>query len=520
MEQDVTTLGDHVAIMHRRWRIVVACVILGALGGLGFSALQDPLYTAETTMLLQPEKTSASAVVMDPDEVATQARVIVSSPVAQRVIRELNLDETPNGLLRDVEVEVLEQTRTVAISATQPTARGAAEVANAFAEKYIEYRSETSSFAAEAVREELFNSIASIRSELGSIRDRLDNAELDDRERASLEAKESSLVASLADFRAELLINRSENENRTAGGQVLREAQPPRIAAQPRPFRAAGFGALLGLVVGVLLAYVRDRVDDAIREEDRLRRAVDGQPVLGRIPQDRSQEPRLVTLMEPNSPQSEAYRTLTTNIRFLLTRGGERPEGELVVICSADPGEGKTSVAANVAVTAARVGLKVILVDADFRNPGISDRFGIETPLGLSHVLADQAELDRVVFDARSLDIPGLGIIGGGAIPPNPAELLAGVRALKAWDELRRMADLVVVDTPPVLRVADPLEIVGKADLAILVAQYRISRVRQVETAVERVRQVGGAIGGVAYLGVPAKDTTYGYGTVYGAKPE
>jgi capsular exopolysaccharide synthesis family protein len=158
------------------------------------------------------------------------------------------------------------------------------------------------------------------------------------------------------------------------------------------------------------------------------------------------------------------------------------------------------------------VGLRVLLVDADLRDPDVANRFGLETPFGLSHVLADQEELEKVVFDAAELDVPGLSIIGAGTVPPNPAELLASVRARSLWRELRLMADLVIVDTAPVTSVADTLEIVGAADVTVLSARQLHSRAHQIEATVERIRQVGGSVAGVAWCAVPRKDAAYGYG--------
>ncbi|QZY29800.1 tyrosine-protein kinase domain-containing protein [Nocardioides coralli] len=511
MEQDVTTLGDHLAIMRRRWRLPVVFLVLGVAAGVGLSALQDPLYRAESTLLLEPDKVSTTAVVMDADEVATQARVVASAPVAQRVVERLDLDELPDELLGTVTADVIEQTRTVAITAERGTAAEAAAVANAFAEEFVAYRTDAATSAADDERNRLFAQLGRLRADLSLVQAELDNSRLGPVRRQRLEAQEQSLLTVEAEIRTQLAILQSDQPTGNVGGQLLRSAEEPATPAQPQPIRSGAFGGVLGLLLGILLAYVRDRFDDAIRDEQRLRTAV-GVPVLGRIPQTQGDGSRLVTIVAPTSPESEGYRSLTTNIRFLTARGGELTQGEMLVVSSADAGEGKTTVATNVAVTAARVGLAVILVDADLRNPRVAERFGIEVPLGLSHVLADQADIEDTLYDAAAIDAPGLRIMSAGAIPPNPAELLAGPRAAALWKELRDMADLVIIDTAPVLKVADTLEIVSEADLAVLVTRHRTSRVHKVTAVVERVRQVGGPVSGVAFCGVPQKDAPYGYG--------
>ncbi len=276
--------------------------------------------------------------------------------------------------------------------------------------------------------------------------------------------------------------------------------------------RSGALGGILGLILGTLLAYARDRFDDGIRDETRLKLAAGTVPVLGRIPEETGKgHTRLITLRAPTSSGSEAFRTLTSNIRFLSAVHSARPEGpgELLVVSSAVAGEGKTTVATNVAVTAARVGLRVLLVDADLRAPKVNERFGIETPVGLSHLLAGQAELDEAVMD---VGVENLQVLGAGAVPPNPAELLAGPHASNIWHQLRKEADLVVVDTAPILGVADTLELVREADTLLIVTRYRSSRVHQLSATLDRIRQVGASVDGVAWCAVPGKDATYGYG--------
>jgi capsular exopolysaccharide synthesis family protein len=513
MDTDVVSLRDHVQIVRRRWRIPALSTALGILAALGLSALQDPLYQAEAVVLLEPSQTSNTATVMDPDEVATQARVVASAQVADRVVQALDLDTEPDALLRSVSVEVLEQTRTVGITAQRPTAEEAAAVADAFAEGYLEFRAEAAAQTASSVRDALISQLGAVRGQLSLVREELANLGDRPRRRQILEAQEQGLVTREAELRTEISLTQVVDSATRGGGQVLREAGVPGTPVQPRPVRAAGFGALIGLVVGLLLAYVRDRFDDGIREEHQLQSAAGGRPVLGRIPQEVGDRSRLATLLAPSSPASEAYRTLTANIRFLGAAHEHRARGELLMVSSAVASEGKTTLAANVAVTAARVGLRVLLVDADLRHPDAVGRFGVSMPLGLSHVLAGQAGLDEVVYDADGLGVPGLSLMAAGVVPPNAAELLAGPRAAALWDELRSQADLVVVDTPPVLRVADTLEIAGRADLVILVARHGVSRAHEVGAAVERIRQVGGSVAGVAWCGIPDRQAAYGYGT-------
>ena len=511
MEHDVTSLRDHVEIMKRRWRLLAAGLVLGIAAGLGLSAMQSTLYTAEATLLLEPGRTPTSATVMDPDEVATQANVVASVAVADRVVEDLGLDESPQDLLDSVTVSVIDQTRTVAVAAARPTADEAADVANSFAEEYIAYRVEQAVAGAAAVRAALQNQVATVAAELSTVREELEQEPGESRT-ALLQAQEQSLVARQADLQTQVTLLGGSTEP-TPGGELLYPAEPPGRPSQPRPVSGAALGGLLGLVLGTLMAYARDRFDDGIRDEQRLKSTLGATPVLGRIPAEARVTTRPVSLVAPNSAASEAYRSLTTNVRFLSAghRPSRKEQGELLVVSSSVAGEGKTTLACNIAVTAARVGFRVLLVDADLRDPEVHDRFGIETPVGLSHVLAESGHLQEAVTDVP-LGFGSLRIIGAGAVPPNPAELLAGPRASRLWQQLRGAADLVVVDTAPLLGVADTLEIVREADLVLLAVRHRVSRVHQVESSMERIRQVGGNVSGVVWCALPVKEGVYGYG--------
>ena len=289
----------------------------------------------------------------------------------------------------------------------------------------------------------------------------------------------------------------------------------PKVAtdpAQPQPMRAAMLGGVIGLLLGAVLGYGRDRLDDRIRDESRLKSLIGDVPVLGRIPFDTRKQPaRPAALVEPRSAVSEAFRALNTNLRFLAaarSQGRTSEVGEILVVTSALTGEGKTTVAGNLAVTAARTGLRVLLVDADLRKPSISKLFGVETPRGLAHLLAGEKLKARV--DTAE---PNLRIIGAGTIPPNPAELLASPRAATMWQQLRQQADLVVVDTPPVLSVADALEITHHADWVLLTVRNRQSREHQLLGALERLHRVGSPITGVVWSSLTGDEQSYyGYG--------
>ena len=270
----------------------------------------------------------------------------------------------------------------------------------------------------------------------------------------------------------------------------------------------------MGLLLGVGLAFIRDHFDDGIRDEARLRDATSGRPVLGQIPHwsdDRTG--RLATIIDPASPVSEAYRALSTNVRFMLAAsrddGSSESPGRVLLVSSASPLEGKTSVSGNLAVAAARVGLQVVLVDADLRHPMLSRSFGLYDSPGLSDVLASGDSAEDYLID---VGVPNLRLLAGGSIPPNPAELLASTAAASALRKLHDDADLLIVDSAPVLRVADALELMTTADLVLLVARRGISHMRAIAATVERINQAGGRVSGSVLNDIDSRTSAYTYG--------
>ena len=514
-DTDVTRLSDHVAILRRQWRIALALLILGAAAGFGLSMRQETVYGAESRLLLEPTSTETTTGRMDPTEVSTLAQLVESARIADRVIDDLKLDDSPEDLLASVTVTAVEQTRVVTIEALRPTAQEAADVANSFATQYIAYQVDAAANVASQTVSRLSELRAAVDRELSEVRADLDAAD-DGTDTEELQAQVDSLLIRQAELNTEIALSSTAGVAQRIGGVLLRDATVPKTPAEPKPTRAAMLGGVIGLILGAVLGYARDRLDDRIRDETRLKTLLGEVPVLGRIPLDARRQPsRPVALVEPRSPVSEAFRALNTNLRFLAAARTQQRTGdlgEILVVTSALPAEGKTTVASNLAVTAARTGLRVLLVDADLRKPSISQLFGVEAPRGLSHLLAGQKL--KVRIDTAE---PNLRIVGAGTVPPNPAELLASPRAAAIWQQLRQQADLVVVDTPPVLNVADALEITHHADWVLLTVRSRQSREHQLLGALERLHRVGSPITGVVWSGLVGDEQTY-YG--YGEHPD
>ena len=203
----------------------------------------------------------------------------------------------------------------------------------------------------------------------------------------------------------------------------------------------------------------------------------------------------VVTHHDPMGAASEAFRVLRTNLQFM---GLDKPL-KSILVTSATPGEGKSTVSSNLAVAFAQTGAKVCLVDADLRRPMVAKLFGIDNWAGLTSALIGQAGIDGSL---RTTDVQGLTVLTSGPIPPNPSELLGSGRMSRLLEELEQRFDMVLVDTPPVLAVTDAAVLAPKAGGVLLVTRAGQVARQQVVRAKEALEAVKANVLGVVLDGV------------------
>ncbi|MCF2525902.1 polysaccharide biosynthesis tyrosine autokinase [Yinghuangia soli] len=289
---------------------------------------------------------------------------------------------------------------------------------------------------------------------------------------------------------------------------VTRSASPPAEPVSPRPYLNAALGLFAGLLAGICLAMVRHNLDTSVRTEDELKGAT-ALPVLGVIPFDkRAQADPLAVRPGALSGRAEAFRLVRTNLRFAQV---DRQQ-QVIVVTSALPGEGKTNTAVNLALSLAEAGQRVCLVDADLRNPCVAKTLGLVQSAGLTTLLIGHAERDDVL--QRGTD-DNLVVLTSGPIPPNPAEILASMRMRQILEDLGRDFDIVIVDSAPLLPVADTLGLAPIVDGAILVVRAGRTRADSVEAAIGALRGVSASILGTV-LSMAQLSGARGYGYGYG----
>lgn len=213
---------------------------------------------------------------------------------------------------------------------------------------------------------------------------------------------------------------------------------------------------------------------------------------------------KLVTLADPRSPVAEAYRSLRTNLEFSSL---DKPLRTMIVT-SAAPEEGKSTVLANLAVVMAQAGRQVILVDCDLRRPVLHELFGVSNHTGLTTALLDEAAAE---LPLRETSVPGLRLLPSGPLPPNPAELLDSRRMAELIQTLREQADIVLFDAPPVIAVADAAILASKVDGVLLVINAGVTKREHAQRAKAALERVNARLVGTVLNNVELDMSLYGY---------
>ncbi len=379
----------------------------------------------------------------------------------------------------------------ILVTAESGIAAEAAEIANAYADAYVKLRGEQ-------VAEEMTAAVTEIESRISGLEQQAASQADNPGARDALsqqQAEQRQQLDRLEVFRAA----------GTGAAEVVVPASVPENPISPNPGRAGVLAAIVGLVLAIGVALVLERFDDSVRSNDDLERTLDV-PVLGTIPVvggwASGSRPSVVSLATPRSPAAEAYRSLRTALQFA-------PEEMVSIIQVTSPvaGDGKTTVVANLGVGVAPAGQQVVLVGCDLRRPSLHELFGLTNDVGFTSVL-----LGKVPLTASLQEVPEqdrLYVLASGPLPPNPSELLASRRAREVLGSLRLEADIVIIDSPPVLAVSDAMVIAGLVDLTVLVCAAGRTSVTEATRALEALAQVEAPLAGVILNG-EGSESDYG----------
>ncbi|MCZ2804105.1 polysaccharide biosynthesis tyrosine autokinase [Modestobacter sp. VKM Ac-2983] len=442
-------------IVRAGWRVIAALTVVGVLAGLCWSLAAERTYRATASVFFSLQYGDSAADLVQgstytQDQVTSYARLATTPVVLQPVIDRLELATTAPALARQVEASAPVDTVIVEVTATGSSPAESARIADA-------------------------------------------------------------VVGTLSDTVERLAPEGADGEP-TVRATTVAPAEVPRSAATPNTPLDLATGLAVGFLAGLGWVWARNALDNRVRDAATLAELTE-HPVIGTIgAYDGRTRRRVVMETEPRGPQAEGFRQLRTNLQFLdlpaLTGGETGSGGRVLVVTSSLEAEGKSTVAANLAAALAETGARVLLVDADLRRPSVPEMLGLEGSAGLTTVLLGRAAPAEVVQD---WGMSGLQVLTSGPLPPNPAELLGSPAMTGLLRVLRTDYDHVVLDTAPLLPVADGAILSRAADGAVLVVNATRARRPQVVESLQVLERVGATVLGLVLNQVDRDERVYEY---------
>lgn len=501
-EEEGATLRDYLGVIWRRKWVVILVTLVAAGAAFGFSAAQAPVYEAQADLIYEQQLNVSNPLTgqtyTDPTQRTTEMSavnsVIHSPNITQRVATSLDEQGLPTSGY-EVRAEVaqddvsgIQSSSVLAVIATSGDAEYSAVVAQTFADEFVDWRKERLVSQIEAAQAAIQ---AEMRRYKGAAKDSSDYLLLQER------LRDLQLLASTA----------------TGNFRVLVPAAAPSDPIEPQPLRSAILGFGVGLFAGIGLAFLLEQFDTRLRRPEEAADLL-RQPILARVPRlsrEQAKSPTLVTLSHPGDRVSEAFRLIRTNLAFMDVDA----KAKSIMITSSLQGEGKSVTAANLAVTLALGGKKVIVVDADLRRPRQHRLFGVPNETGASTVAVGESELLSTLrsvdvvshdggghadFSSRAVANDGvtrLWVLPSGPIPPNPGEIVASRRFAAMIQQLRDEADVVLVDSPAMLAVGDTPALASEVDGLIFLVDMEQARRPVLQAAADQLYRLPCALMGL-----------------------
>ncbi|UXA14941.1 polysaccharide biosynthesis tyrosine autokinase [Mycobacterium sp. SMC-8] len=450
------SLQDFIKVLRTRWITVCATVVAVTLGAVAYTFLTTPEYAASTRLFVS---TTAGSSLSDAyqgnrfskERVVSYSQLIMGETLAQRTIDKLGLDMKADELQSKVRAGSKVDTVLIDVEVLDESPVRARDIANTLSDEFV----------------------AMVRE---------------------LETPEDG----------------ASPDSRVV---VEQRASIPESPVIPKTSRNLAIGFALGVLLGMGLAVVRDFLDNTVKTRADFEE-ISGTSLVGSIPMDKERRKNTAISFENvNSPISEAFRKLRTNLQFLAVDNPPR----VIVFTSSMPHEGKSTTAINVALALAEADHTVVLVDGDLRRAMIHKYLDLIGAVGFSTVLSGAATLGEALQKTR---YSGLTVLAAGAVPPNPSELLGSQAARKLLAELREKFDYVIVDSTPLLAVTDAAVLAAGADGVLLMARYGQTKREQLTHAVSSLENVGAPLLGAVFTMVPARGggaySSYGYYGTYG----
>lgn len=447
------TVAEYLGTIRKHIVTLIVTFVLVVVAACVFTAMSPVKYSTTTKLFAKYDSSSSSLNSAEQNsansyimsQIKSYPTLTTTQAVLQPVIEELHLNQTVNGLAGQITASNPTSTAFVNITVTSGNPKQAAEIANA-----------TAASLSNVVEKSLYTS-----------------------------GSQSAIKLS-----------------------IVQPAQQPTVPSSPNWKFNVAAGVLAGLVVGVFMTLVKDKLSKTIQNEGEINEYIDA-PIIGRVVEDPLlEDSKPVVVNEPGSSLAEDFRRIRTSLAFMAPVEGTNCR--LLVITSAEPSEGKTTTSVNVAAALAENGAKVLLVDADLRHPSVANKLDIDGSAGLAHVLSGQASVKDVV---QRYWRPNLHIMPAGPKPPNASTLLNSVIMTELLNNALQKYDYVIIDTAPMVVANDAVIFVRRGGALVMVCRRDKALKNDLEDIRQELDTLDQSVSGVIFN--CAKENKK-IGTVYG----
>nr|MDQ6921835.1 polysaccharide biosynthesis tyrosine autokinase [Candidatus Dormibacteraeota bacterium] len=514
------TLSQYVRTILRRAWLLVALPALGVAGALAVTHTFPSTYESEAHILVRPVQPisalDGSGSSSSPDEVSrTYAQMMTERPLLALVITDLKLQTTPEQLQGAIRITPQPNTTVLRINVQSSDPAVARDVANKLIQDFVAQTRQIQQRQVAQYRTSVEGQLSQLRQQIQTEQGRIDQlqSKADQLQSQSTTKRASSSSTSslrpdeqteLANLQEQVTLDRSQyasivhtesdiqvNVARAADNVVvLSPAVAPTAPISPKPMLNALLAALGGLALGVGLTLLLEHFDSSIRTDEQLIEHTGLRP-LGHIPFARGNRgPKDLVVLRKDSYLVEPYKALRTNLLFSTS---ER-EPKVVTVTSATPREGKSRIAANLAIALAQAGRHTLLIDCDFRRPVQHRLFGRQRNVGLADLIVGQVTEAEVILPVDT--VPNLYLLSSGSSPHSASELLDSIAMRTLLGRVSEAFDHVILDTPAVNVMADGLIVGRNAEATLLVVEHGRSRYPAVRKAREALDNVGARVVG------------------------
>ena len=433
----------------------------------------------------------------------TYGNLLIKAPMLQKIISDLNLTETPEQLARKITIETVSGTRLIRIWVSDTNATKAEQINTALVSAFI---TQTKALLTEPYTNRLAGiqlqfdntsqSVEGLQNEIGVLTAEIAQLESEvDRQETILSESRTDLRESQKNLEG-VLITAMESSDTV----VVSEPAVPPVDPSGSHFLYVALAGMVGIFLGVGTSFLLEFIDNRIRTDQDVRKQF-GLPAFGSIGRFNNEAGELVMVSDPNSASADDFRILSTHIRRLYENQGVRS----ILISSPTPMEGKTVVVSNLAFALARMGMRVVAVDADLRLPRLHKVFGLNQAFGLANTIKEES----VNGSLQNTELAELKIMTSGGIPNNPAELLASPFTEKLVHDLLKTVDIVLIDCPPVLSSVDASILAQVVDGVLLVLKVGQSENLVTQKTLEALRRVNARVIGALLNAAPEQKEPY-----------